>query len=223
MHTPEFEFEKIPGNVLKAIKEQGITYPVVLDQEYYLWAYFNNQYWPAHYLFDTSGELIFESVGEDGTNELMEALSGLFHEKFPMMPKKNTNSGKATPEIYLGKNRGELGNSPACVERSCNFYSLPYKMEPGKVYLNGSWEQGGQFVESQDDNCSIYLDYKGASLTGVFDSDIPVEISCSIGGRTVKVAIDGPDTYNIFEGEIMEGTLVLEIPEGVRVYTLTFG
>lgn len=36
IHTPEFEFEKDPKNVEKAIKELGVEWPVVMDNEYQL-------------------------------------------------------------------------------------------------------------------------------------------------------------------------------------------
>ena len=34
VHTPEFAFERDPGNVRKAIKDLGVTYPVALDNQY---------------------------------------------------------------------------------------------------------------------------------------------------------------------------------------------
>ncbi|MCP5809935.1 redoxin domain-containing protein, partial [Klebsiella pneumoniae] len=34
VHSPEFEFEKNPDNVAKALKDFGITYPVVQDNNF---------------------------------------------------------------------------------------------------------------------------------------------------------------------------------------------
>src|SRR3954465_5841017 len=48
-HTPEFQFEKTPTNVLWAVKGMGITYPVAVDSEYAIWRAFANEYWPALY------------------------------------------------------------------------------------------------------------------------------------------------------------------------------
>lgn len=223
VHTPEFDFEKNPANVSNAIRRLGITYPVVLDQEYYLWAYFNNQFWPAHYLFDPTGELVFESIGEEGTNELLGVLNELFHVELPVLPTHKADNDRTTPELYLGRNRGELGNSPACKGSSCNVYTLPHRMESGKIYLNGIWERHGQFVESLVEQCSIHLDYNGVDISGVFDSDVPRMINCSINGEITNLTIDGPSSYHIYDGGNTGGSLVLNVPKGVRVYTLTFG
>src|SRR6201999_187972 len=55
VHTPEFAFEKNKANVEKAIREFGITYPVVLDSDSKIWAAFDNDSWPAHYFIDANG------------------------------------------------------------------------------------------------------------------------------------------------------------------------
>ncbi|MGH7858212.1 MAG: cytochrome c biogenesis protein DipZ, partial [Candidatus Binatia bacterium] len=57
VHTPEFEFEKDPGNVGRAVRDFGIRYPVALDPDYRTWDNFHNRYWPAHYLVDRDGRI----------------------------------------------------------------------------------------------------------------------------------------------------------------------
>ena len=37
-------------------RDLQITYPVALDNDYAIWQAFNNQYWPAHYFIDASGQ-----------------------------------------------------------------------------------------------------------------------------------------------------------------------
>src|SRR6478752_7331930 len=64
VHTPEFAFERDPGNVRKAIKDLGVTYPVALDNQYMIWRAFNNQYWPAHYFIDAKGQVRAHHFGE---------------------------------------------------------------------------------------------------------------------------------------------------------------
>src|SRR3989344_5506456 len=46
LHTPEFSFEKIQKNVEKAVKDFGIEYPVVLDNDFSTWNAYENRYWP---------------------------------------------------------------------------------------------------------------------------------------------------------------------------------
>jgi thiol-disulfide isomerase/thioredoxin len=64
VHAPEFEFEKIPKNVVKAIKDYGITYPVALDNGFRLWRSYKNRYWPSLYLVDAEGRVRYKHFGE---------------------------------------------------------------------------------------------------------------------------------------------------------------
>src|SRR6266566_1365570 len=47
VHTPEFSFEHEIDRVRQATKEQGIDYPVAIDNNYDIWSAFDNHYWPA--------------------------------------------------------------------------------------------------------------------------------------------------------------------------------
>jgi hypothetical protein len=64
VHTPEFAYEKVRGNVEAAIRELGIEYPVVMDNDYRIWNAFHNQYWPAAYYVDATGQVRFRQFGE---------------------------------------------------------------------------------------------------------------------------------------------------------------
>ena len=72
IHTPEFAFEREPDNVRTAIAQWGITYPVALDNQYRTWNAWHNDYWPALYLIDRQGRIVFQHVGE-GDYALIEA------------------------------------------------------------------------------------------------------------------------------------------------------
>lgn len=64
VHTPELDSERQPENVKKAVKELGITFPVVLDNDYATWDRYHNQYWPALYLIDSTGQIVYLHEGE---------------------------------------------------------------------------------------------------------------------------------------------------------------
>ena len=70
IHTPEFSFEKSTGNVEAALKRHGIRYPVAQDNEYATWNAYRNQYWPAQYILDQSGRIVFEHAGEGAYDEM---------------------------------------------------------------------------------------------------------------------------------------------------------
>jgi len=76
VHTPEFEFEKDTNNVLAAIKQYSIHYPVAQDNNYATWNNYSNQYWPAEYLVDANGNIRRVHFGEgeyDKTEQAIQA------------------------------------------------------------------------------------------------------------------------------------------------------
>lgn len=64
IHTPETETESDVQGVQDAMREQGITFPVALDNRYDTWDAYGNQYWPAYYLINRDGEVVRKQVGE---------------------------------------------------------------------------------------------------------------------------------------------------------------
>ena len=64
VHTPEFRFEADAGNVGGAVRDLGITYPVVLDPDFATWDAFGTRYWPTTYLIDRRGHVRDLHVGE---------------------------------------------------------------------------------------------------------------------------------------------------------------
>ncbi|KAF1031042.1 MAG: Protein DipZ [Pseudomonas sp.] len=77
VHTPEYAFEKVIGNVRDQVKKLGIEYPVAIDNDYTIWHAFDNQYWPAHYFFDATGKERYSHFGEgryDNQEKVIQAL-----------------------------------------------------------------------------------------------------------------------------------------------------
>jgi cytochrome c biogenesis protein CcdA/thiol-disulfide isomerase/thioredoxin len=64
VHTPELPRERVEANVRAAVKDLGITYPVVIDDKYTIWNRWANQYWPAAYYVDKMGVVRFHHFGE---------------------------------------------------------------------------------------------------------------------------------------------------------------
>jgi len=73
IHTPEFAFEHQEAAVQKALDGYGVTFPVVLDNQYQTWQAYGNRYWPRRYLIARDGSVVFDHTGE-GAYEETEAL-----------------------------------------------------------------------------------------------------------------------------------------------------
>jgi thiol-disulfide isomerase/thioredoxin len=64
VHTPELPEERSTANVRKAVAEQRITNPVMVDDDYSYWNAMKNQYWPAFYVIDKRGRIAARAIGE---------------------------------------------------------------------------------------------------------------------------------------------------------------
>lgn len=64
IHAPEFDFEKEAANVAKAVKDDGIRWPVAQDNGFKTWRRYKNGFWPSFYYVDRSGRVRFTHIGE---------------------------------------------------------------------------------------------------------------------------------------------------------------
>src|SRR3989344_3254541 len=85
IHTPEFAFEKNIENVRVAMKKAGITYPVVLDNDYGTWKAYANNYWPRKYLIDINGNIVYDHIGEGAYEETEMKILELLEERAKLL------------------------------------------------------------------------------------------------------------------------------------------
>jgi thiol-disulfide isomerase/thioredoxin len=79
VHTPEFPFERSASNVQAALKRHGITYPVAQDNESQTWNAYGNRYWPAQYIVDQSGKIVFQHDGEGQYEQMDRTIARLLN------------------------------------------------------------------------------------------------------------------------------------------------
>src|SRR2546430_3677060 len=79
IHTPEFPFERSASNVQAALKRHGITYPVAQDNDSQTWNAYRNRYWPAPYIVDQSGKIVFQHAGEGQYEEIDRTIARLLN------------------------------------------------------------------------------------------------------------------------------------------------
>ena len=79
VHTPEYDEERDAHALKDAIGALDIKYPVAMDNDYRIWNAWGNRYWPAIYLIDREGHVVYRHVGEgdyDRTEERIRQLLG---------------------------------------------------------------------------------------------------------------------------------------------------
>ncbi|MYN01283.1 redoxin family protein [Pseudoduganella sp. DS3] len=72
VHTPEYAFERKTDNVRAALKRFNIRFAVAQDNGYETWNAYGNRYWPAFYLINKKGQVVYTHFGE-GQYEQTEA------------------------------------------------------------------------------------------------------------------------------------------------------
>jgi thiol-disulfide isomerase/thioredoxin len=64
VHSPEFDRERGAAAVERAVRQLGIDYPVMVDDDFRYWNALGNRYWPAFYLIGPDGRILATRVGE---------------------------------------------------------------------------------------------------------------------------------------------------------------
>jgi cytochrome c biogenesis protein CcdA/thiol-disulfide isomerase/thioredoxin len=75
--TPEFAFEHVVSNVQSAAGHLGVDYPIAIDNNDDTWYAYGNEYWPAEYLIDPTGEVRAYDFGEGGYGAMEGAIRAL--------------------------------------------------------------------------------------------------------------------------------------------------
>lgn len=158
VHAPEFSFARESGNVMRAIREQGLLYPIALDNEYAIWQAWANRFWPAKYLVDGNGYVRYFHFGEGAYDETEQAIQHVLREAFPQVllpgvldPVRAEDAPGAvcyrvTPEVYLGYARGQYGNVRDVQPDRPATYADPGMHTDGFAYLDGDWLLSAEYV-----------------------------------------------------------------------------
>jgi thiol-disulfide isomerase/thioredoxin len=77
VHTPEFGYEKSDKNLDAAIARLKIRHAVAQDNGYATWRAFDNEYWPAVYLIDRQGRIVYSHVGEGDYAQIDKRIQAL--------------------------------------------------------------------------------------------------------------------------------------------------
>ena len=240
VHSPEFQFEHDYNNVKAAVTKLGITYPVALDNRFVTWRNFHNAYWPAHYLIDKNGDVVYQHFGEGGydvTENNIRYLLGL-NEATEVSRVEGGFFSFQTPETYLGYARAERFSSrESLVKDAVHAYSYPISLLTDHWALKGNWFVYPDKIVASSDGVAIKLHFAGKQVYAVMGSPMQaVDVQVLLNGKPIaadsgddvsrsNVTVSQQRLYslvNLQHGDGGELELVMSHP-GVEVYTFTFG
>lgn len=227
VHTPEFAFEKDTGNVQTAIKRHGINYPVAQDNDFSTWRAYNNRYWPAHYLINQDGKIVYNHFGEgkyQETEQVIQQLLGIGEED--EMDEVNSTRIVKTPEIYFGLSRLELLSKKQTASKSTQQYIIPLDLPLNNFALEGLWLFSDENVKLEGQSGKIRLNFYSKDVHMVAQSESEATVKVYVDQQLIKIVkIKDSSLYTMFEGdESKQRVLQLEIEgEGFEAFTFTFG
>ncbi|MDX2027231.1 MAG: cytochrome c biogenesis protein DipZ [Alphaproteobacteria bacterium] len=241
VHAPEFEFEKKIDNIKTAIAKYGIAYPVAVDNNLSTWVAFKNRYWPAHYLIDKEGRVVYTHFGEGKysiTENNIRYVLGL-KDKAEAMPEISTISLGQTPETYLGYARAEhFAGKPDLQEDVVTAYKVPLFLPLNEWALAGKWKVEAQKSTAQEKGAALQLNFRSKKVFLVMgtQSGKPAKATLKLNGETPgassgkdapngNIAISGHALYELIHQSETQNSL-LEITAqdpGVEIYAFTFG
>lgn len=225
VHTPEFEFEKVTDNVKTAIERFNIHYPVAQDNSYQTWQAYQNQYWPAEYLIDQNGNVVYTHFGEgnyDHTENIIRQLLGM-----DMDPnaKTATLGNIQSPEMYFELPRLEYLTPKQTASAQPKTYALPSELSLNTFALSGNWQFDAEKAVTLGP-AGIRLKFNSGKVFMVASAQKPITLQISVDGRAQKsVTVQASQLYTLFDsGDYSEHTIDIQIPEaGFNAFTFTFG
>jgi cytochrome c biogenesis protein CcdA/thiol-disulfide isomerase/thioredoxin len=200
VHAPEFAFEKDLGNVRRAVADLGISYPVALDDNYAIWQGFNNEYWPAHYFIDATGQIRGHHFGEGNYEESEQLIRELLSQAgYTNLPPAGIGPAMASgvqaapdeahdqsPETYVGYRRAQSFGSPGgLVQDQPHAYAVPPSLNLNQWALAGAW--------TVDPEKAVLNTAPGKIVYEFFARDLHLVLGPGAGGKPVRfrVQLDG--------------------------------
>jgi cytochrome c biogenesis protein CcdA/thiol-disulfide isomerase/thioredoxin len=222
VHTPEFAFEHVSSNVSAAVKRLGIKYPVMQDNRYRTWDAYSNQYWPAEYLIDRTGEVRHVRFGEGYYGESENAIRSLLGLSGTSTASNSLPEGFITPESYLGYSRLDRYTGSRIVKGQVASYTLPKRLPQNELAYGGKWRVEGEKIVAGA-GAQLRLHFHARDIYLVLGGRGRVGIN--IAGKPVApVTVDAYRLYTLHSSKaISDGLLDLRFTPGIQAYAFTFG
>jgi thiol-disulfide isomerase/thioredoxin len=233
-HAPEFGFEHELDNVRRAVAELGVTYPVVIDNDFAIWRAFGNHYWPAVYLVDQDGRVGFTHFGEEAyaeTERAIQRLLGVDEEEPVSVTADGLTApadwdGLRSPETYVGAERGERRRDVPAGRLALNEWALlgAWTVGPESAALDAAPGSIAYRFEGRDLNLVLAPGSEPARFTVRVDGEPPGADHGVDTDPSGEGTVDEPRLYQLVRGPARARTAEITFRSpGVRAYVFTFG
>jgi len=84
IHCPEFDNERNFDNIKASVDKLGIKYPVLTDNEFFVWRKYDVHAWPTIFLIDKKGKIRYKKIGEGKYDITEQKINELISEDYPV-------------------------------------------------------------------------------------------------------------------------------------------
>jgi thiol-disulfide isomerase/thioredoxin len=230
VHTPEYAFEKVTGNVEKGAADLGITYPIAQDNGYSTWTNYRNMYWPADYLIDAGGTVRHINFGEgdyDGTEELIRQLITNAGPGATLPPPVDapdtTPHANLTPETYFSVGKVVNYAGSGSYDEGKASFAFPPSLPDDSFALQGPWALDYEGATADSDASSIELNYHAKNVYIVVGGTGTLTVTRD--GKTTTLPVSGPPTSHqiVAEKDETRSSLQVRPSQGLQVFSFTYG
>jgi hypothetical protein len=213
IHTPQYGFSMDPQNVYRAVQRLGLTYPVVVDSNFEIANAYRNRYWPRKFLVDAAGRIRFDHTGEGAyvtTERMIQQLIREIHPRAelpaPLPPLTPTDRDgvvcyPVTPELYLGHERGRLGNAEDHRTTEPVLFALPTERAPDTLYAAGEWASQTEYLrhtrDTEEYEDFLALVYRGTEVNVVMKPEDVywLKVMVTQNGAPLRREVAGTDVF----------------------------
>jgi len=234
IHTPEFVFEQVEGNLRNAVDRMNIEHTIAHDiqgetSENYDMAYSNQA------VIVDKGSIVHQQTNRMEGERLVEKVSEILEtEKEVDISELDQD---IPPQQFFGYSRtlglNQEGNYPGKKN-----YRLPKNRKKEETYLKGTWEQTEYFIEAGD-NSELWFNFESSEVSLVIDPNDSIrDIEVLINGEPVSEEDAGedlrvedgrsylrskhPDIYTVFDSDFQANEITLIPDKKTRFYALSF-
>jgi len=257
IHSPQYDFSMDPQNVFAGVTRLGFAFPIAVDSDSRIAKAYDNRFSPRIFLIDKGGRIRFDHTGEGAYAKTELMIQKLLAEinppkafPVPMEPVRGFDKPGAvcypiTPELYLGRTRGQLGNAST---NAAVLLALPDKRNEGRIYASGAWANQSEYLRHTRDTDEpqdfITLRYRATEVNvvmkpedvywlRVFVKQDGAWLKKEIAGEDVKYDEQGrsyvearsPRMYNLIrrQGYGLYDLQLIVQSRGLSVYSFSFG
>lgn len=233
LHAPEFAFEKLEKNVREAVINANIKYAVAMDNNFSTWNAYGNRYWPAKYLIDQNGNIVYKHFGEGNYEETEKKIQELLWANSELEKEVQKTETPITPETYLGLSRSKNAVFAEWeLQSGIREFKPSLNLDLNQWTLGWHWDVKNEFLEASEPS-QITLRFSARKIFLVVSSNVErkwgmlfVQVldreGKVISEKNVRVVED--DIYTVFDSVKFETdqTIRISATPGLRLHAFTF-